>query len=324
MQAYDRLLVEVAGVPGVVGTAAASALPLEGESWVNGLVPEGEAGVGRERQTANYRFVSPAYFATMNTPVLQGRTFSDADRKQRVMILSDRAARVLWPGENPIGKRIMPWGDDKWEVIGTAADVRTSSLEKEGSLVAYLPIWAFAPVQGVLVVRTTGDPAVATTAVRTAVRRAAPSAIVPNVRTMEQVVESSVAARRFQLGLLALFALMALVTASVGIYGVMAQSLANRTREIGVRMALGARPWDVHRLALREGLVPVSLGLALGVAGSLALGKAIRSLLFEVQPGDPRTILGVGLLLGAVAVVACAVPARRATNAGVSEMLREE
>jgi predicted permease len=324
MQAYDRLMAEVTGVPGVVSSAAASALPLEGESWVNGLVPEGEAGVGRERQTANYRFVSPTYFATMNTPIRRGRTFSDADRKQRVIIISERAARVLWPGENPVGKRIMPWGDDKWEVIGTAADVRTSSLEKEGSLVAYLPIWAFPPVQGALVVRTAGDAGVVTSAVRAAIRRVEPSAIVPNVRTMEQVVESSVAARRFQLGLLAVFAVMALVTASVGIYGVMAQSLASRTREIGVRMALGARPWDVHRLVLREGLAPVALGLVLGVAGSLALGRLIQNLLFEVRSGDPRTILGVGLLLGAVAVVACVIPARRATMDEVSDMLRME
>jgi ABC-type antimicrobial peptide transport system permease subunit len=141
---------------------------------------------------------------------------------------------------------------------------------------------------------------------------------------MAQVVSAATAERRFQLGLLGLFAAMALVTASVGIYGVIAQSLASRTGEIGVRMALGARPADVHRLVLREGLTPVAAGLVVGIAASLALGRGIESLLFEVGPGDPLTIGAVAALLGAVAVVACAIPARRATTAGVAAMLRFE
>jgi putative ABC transport system permease protein len=141
---------------------------------------------------------------------------------------------------------------------------------------------------------------------------------------MSEVVSNTVAARRFQLGLLALFALLALVTASVGIYGVIAQSLASRTREIGVRMALGARPWDVHRLVLREGLTPVALGLVAGVAASVAAGKGIQSLLFEVKPSDPGTIFGVGVMLGIVAVIACVIPARRVTTARVTTLLRTE
>jgi hypothetical protein len=163
------------------------------------------------------------------------------------------AARTLWPDESPLGRRVVAGGDGTAEVVGVAADVRTSTLEQEGSFVVYLPSWEYPPSQGVVVVRTSGDPAVVASGVRAAIRRVDASVPVPNVRTMAQVVSSTVAVRRFQLGPFGLFALMAIVTASVGIHGVIAQSLASRTREMGVRMALGARPWDVHRLVLREG-----------------------------------------------------------------------
>ena len=141
---------------------------------------------------------------------------------------------------------------------------------------------------------------------------------------MEQIVSASVAARRFQVVLLIMFAVMALVTASIGIFGVISQSLASRTGEIGVRMALGARPRDVHRLVLGEGLRPVAIGLGIGIAGSLALSRWVESLLFEVRPADPVTLGAVVLILGIVAVVACAMPARRATMTGLAGMLRSE
>jgi putative ABC transport system permease protein len=207
-------------------------------------------------------------------------------------------------------------------VIGIAADVKTSTLEKEGSLVVYLPTWEYPPPQGTILLRTREDPSTVAASVRAVIRRIDPSVPVPNVRTMEQVVSTTVAARRFQLGLLALFALMALVTASVGIYGVISQSLASRVREIGVRMALGARPWDVQRLVLREGLTPVAAGLVVGIVGSIAAGRAVESLLFQVRPSDPATIVAVCALLGAVAVIACAIPARRATASGVAVLMR--
>ena len=168
------------------------------------------------------------------------------------------------------------------------------------------------------------DPGAVAAAVRAALRRVDPSVPVPKVRTMAQVVSAATAARRFQLGLLTLFAVMALVTASVGIYGVIAQSLADRSGEIGTRLALGARAADVYRLVLREGLAPVALGLAVGVAGAVAAGRVIQNLLFEVRPGDPLTIVGVGALLGTVAVVAHAIPARRAAARDPAGVLRLE
>jgi putative ABC transport system permease protein len=268
--------------------------------------------------------VSPGYFSTIGTPLRAGRAFTVDDRSHRVVVLSERAARTLWPGESALGKRVFAGGDGSCEVVGVVADVRTSSLEQEGSLVVYFPSWEYPPSQGSIVVRTSGDPAGAAAAVRSAIRRVDPSVVVPKVRTMADVVSSAVAERRFQLSLLALFALMAVVTASVGIFGVISQSLASRTREIGVRMALGARPWDVHRLVLHEGLTPVACGLVLGALGSLALGRGVETLLFEVRPGDPVTLAAVCMLLGIVAVVACAIPARRATTSGVSVLLRAE
>jgi predicted permease len=275
-----------------------------------------------ERPTANFRFVTPGYFTVVGTPLRAGRSFDVSDRTHRVVVISERTARTLWPGESPLGKQMKAGGDGTAEVIGIAADVKTSTLEKEGSLVVYVPAWENPPPQGVIVVRTAGDPAALATSVRAALRRVDASVAVPNVRTMSQVVSSTVAARRFQLGLLGLFALMALVTASVGIYGVIAQSLASRTREFGVRMALGARSWDVHRLVLHEGLTPVAIGLAVGIAGSVAAGRGVESLLFGVHAGDPLTLIGVVMLLGVVALVACVVPARRVARTGVAEMLR--
>ncbi|MFL5617232.1 MAG: ADOP family duplicated permease [Gemmatimonadaceae bacterium] len=323
-RAYDRMLAEVKSVPGVAGAAVASALPLEGETWVNGVSRAEDAGTDRDHPTANFRFVSPEYFAMMGTPIRGGRGFDESDRTRRTVVLSQRAAQMLWPGESAIGKQVHAGGDGNSEVLGIAADVRTSTLEEEGSLVVYLPVWEYPPTPGAIVVRTGGDPSQVITALRSAIRRVDPSIPVPRVRTMGEVVAKATAARRFQLGLLGLFALMALVTAMVGIYGVIAQSLASRAREIGVRMALGARPWDVHRLVLREGLTPVAFGLLVGIAGAVAAGRAIRSLLFEVQPSDPRTLLGVVAVLGAIAVVACLIPARRAARTGVAAMLRLE
>ena len=324
MQFYDRAVVEVAAVPGVVAAAVASALPLEGETWVNGIARAEDAGASGERPSANFRFVGPGYFAAVGTPLRRGRPIAAGDRGRRVAVVSERAARTLWPGESAVGKRVVAGNDGPAEVVGVAADVRTSTLEEAGSLVVYLPAWEYPPAQGTLVVRTRGDPAAAATAVRAALRRVDASVPVPRVRTMAEVVSAAVAARRFQVGLLALFAVMALVTASVGIYGVISQSVASRTGELGVRMALGARPADVQRLVLREGLGPAALGLAAGAVASLAAGRGIERLLFEVRPGDPLTLAAVAAVLAAVALVACAIPARRAAASGLAAMLRLE
>jgi len=324
-QFYDRALAEVAAVPGVTAVAAASALPLEGEVFINAVQRAEDGGAGGEPPQANFRFVSPGYFAAVGTPLRRGRAFADGDRTRWVVVVSERVARALWPGQDPLGRRVLA-GDNNppAEVVGVAADVHTSTLESDGSLVIYLPLWEYPPRQGTVVARTGADPGAATAAARAALRRADPLVAVPRVRTMAEVVSAATAARRFQLGLLAIFAAMALLTAGVGIYGVIAQSLAARAGEIGTRLALGARPADVLRLGLGEGLAPVGIGLAAGVAGALAAGRGLQSLLFEVRPADPLTVAGVGAVLGLVAAAAYAIPARRAAAGDPARVLRLE
>ena len=321
----ERAMRELAAIPGVTASAITTAVPLEGDANVDLLSHENDARPAVERPTVSIRYVSPSYFGTVGTTVKRGRAFTDADRGTPVVLLSERAARALWPNEDAIGKRMVPGSNDPTaEVIGLVNDVRTASLEKEGAVTAYLPYWNRGPAEATMLLRSSLDPASLTASARGALRRVDPSVPVAKVRTMEQVVSAAVAVRRFQLALLALFAAMALVAASVGIYGVISQSLASRTREIGVRMSLGAAASDVHRLVLREGLAPVGVGLAIGVAASFAAARAASSLLFEVAPADPVTILVVAALLAAVGAVACLVPARRATSNDLVTMLRTE
>jgi predicted permease len=278
------------------------------------------------RPTASIRYVSPDYFATVGTPVRAGRAFTESDRSHPVVVLSERAAKALWPNESAIGKRIWPGSNDTIsEVIGVVADVRTTSLEQEGTLTAYQPYWARnTPQTSTLLVRTAGDPASLAPAVRRELRALAPTVPVSRIRTMSDIMSAAIAQRRFQLFVLALFATTALVTASVGIYGVVAHSLRRRTSELGVRMALGARPADVQRQVLREGLSPVAVGLAAGLSLSIALGGAVRALLFGVHPNDPVTLAGVAAVLTIVAAVACWVPARRATRMDIVRALRKD
>jgi predicted permease len=324
-QFYARALAEVRAVPGVVTAAAVTALPLEGETWVNSMTREHDPRPAEKWPTTNVRFVSPGYFAAVGTAIRRGRPIAEDDRGRRVGVISERAARTLWPNEDAIGKRLRVGTEGgAIEVVGIATDVHTSTLEQEGSLIAYLPLWEFPPWRGTVVARTAGDAAASGAALRSALRRVDVAVPVLKVRTMAQVVSSAVAARRFQLVLLMLFAVMALVTASVGIYGVISQSLAARTGELGIRMALGARPADVHHLVLREGLTPVGVGLVAGVAASFAVGRAIESLLFGVTSGDPLTIVIVAVILGGVAIAACVIPTRRATRVGTAAMLRLE
>ena len=323
-QFYDQVVGDLTGVPGISGAAVTSALPLEGDTWVDYIAREADTGVEQEAPPVNVRFVSPEYFATMGTTLLEGRGLGAADRDRPVTVISERAARLLWPDRSPIGELARVGERQGLEVVGVVANVPTSALEEERSLVAYLPIWEAYPLQATLTVRTVADPPAVTATVRSVVRAVDATVPLTRVRTMEQVVSASVATRLFQLGLLILFAGMALVTASIGIYGVISQSLASRSGDIGVRMALGARPVDVRRLIIREGLTPVALGLGAGIAVALAGGRLIEGLLFGVRPSDPLTLLSVCALLGTVALVACAIPALRATRADLTTLLRFE
>lgn len=320
-----RAMTELSALPGVTAAGVTNTLPLEGEGWVDGLRRESDpantTGADHEVLDADFRFVSPNFFDLLRVAVLHGRTFTEADRGQKLVILSANAARALWPKENAVGKRIFAGSDTLSEVIGVVADVRTTGIESDASPTVYRPYWDVG-YSNVFLIRTTGDPTNIAASARAALRRVSASVPVSNVRTIGQVVSASVARRRFELVLVGLFALIALVTASVGIYGIISHSLGLRTGEISIRMALGARAANVHALVLREVLAPVGAGLVVGFLASTLVGRAIAGLLFEVQPTDSETFLAVAVILASVAVVAAWAPARRATRIDPVEALR--
>lgn len=325
-QFYTRVLDRLRTVPGVVVVATTTSLPLSGESQVNTLSLEHDTRPVMERALVNIRTVSIGYFSAIGTPVRLGRTFSEADRGQHVAILSASAARSLGVG-NVIGQRIIA-GDNgpATEVIGVAADVPTSSLEAQSSPIVYTPSWNMdirLPPASILM-RTSVDPNTIANAARAAIHQADRAVPITKVRTLEDIISASVAERRFELVLLAVFAFSGLVTASIGIYGTMTYAVQRRTNEVAVRMVLGAHASDIHALILRDGLTPVAIGIAAGIVASLVLGRVFATLLFEVRPSDPITIVGVAVLLSAVATAACYLPSRRAAAADPAVSLRVE
>jgi putative ABC transport system permease protein len=323
---FDDALARVRELPGVVSAGLITSMPLNGENNVNMLTVEGDPKPIIERPIANYRYISPEYFRTIGIPLRRGRLPAENDRGRNVALLSERAARRLWQQDNPIGKRIH-MGDESnpvAEVIGVVADIRATTLQSDPVLMAYFPYWQRPPVSASVVVRTAGDPRAMASGLRAKIWSVDPEVPVPELLTMERLVSDSVSQRRFQMTLVLAFAGAALLLASLGIYGVVSYSVARRTNEMGIRMALGARSGDLHRLVVIQGLKPVLLGLTAGVAGALALGRVLRSLLFEVSATDPVTIVGVVALLAAVAVAACVIPAVRATRVDPMVALRWE
>jgi putative ABC transport system permease protein len=279
-----------------------------------------------ERPLADIREVNPDYFRTMGIPLRTGRIFDEADRKRQVSLVSALTAERFWPGQNPIGKRFQIGGEKSAyiEVSGVVGDVRGASLNSIPALTVYIPYWQRFYNEGSLAVKITANPASAASAIRTVIRQIDPEMPVPAFRTMEDIVAESVAQRRFQMSLVLLFAVAATLLASLGIYGVVSYSVAQRTNEMGIRLALGARPGSIAGLVLRQGLLPVAAGLAAGVAASLALGRILGSLLFGVSAWDPITIGLVVALLSAVALAATYLPAHRATHVDPVTALRYE
>jgi putative ABC transport system permease protein len=243
-----------------------------------------------------------------------------------VGLLSVVTAGRLWPGENPIGKRFRMGAEDSplIDVAGVVGDVRGVSLNQAPSLTVYVPYWQRFQNQASLAVRTSNEPLAASSAIRAAIRQVDRELPVPAFRTMEEIVAESVAQRRFQMSLVLLFAAAALLLASLGIYGVVSYSVAQRTNEMGIRMALGAQPGNIRRMVLGQSLLPVCAGLVAGVVASVVLGRVLGSLLFGVSAWDPVTISGVLTLLIAVAVTATLPPVRRATRVDPASALRYE
>jgi predicted permease len=313
-------------LPGVSAIGVSNLLPLAGEGSNNMVNLDGDTTPEMERPIVDFRFINEDFFRAMGIPIVQGRAVEPGDRGRYVSVISEAAARRIWPGQNALGKRYH-LGDPSapaLEVIGVAGDVPAGSLQKHPNPTVYVPYWQRDRSLMSLIVRTSMDPASIAGAVRAEIRRLDPEMPVPQFRSMDEIVSASVAQRRFQLTLVLLFAAIALGLASLGIYGVVSYSVAQRRGELGIRMALGATGSDLRSLVLRQGLAPVVIGLAAGLAGALAIGRVLSGLLFGVSSTDPLTMAVVAAVLLAVGAAACYVPALRATRSDPLVALRYE
>jgi predicted permease len=328
---FRRVQEEMAALPGVRQLAYSTFLPLIGPGEGGPAIPEGaeKLPVG-ERPFFAWHRVGSEYFAAIGTPMLAGKAFEEGE-SDLAAVVSQTAAQRLWPRENPIGKKFRLGGDptkSHWfRVAGVLADGRFGGLDQEPLQSIYLPYWQvnWRPISELkLVVRTSMEPKAIAAAVREKVRNVDRDVAVGEVRQMTRALSDSVARRRFQAMMLAAFALIALMLAATGIYGVVAYNVAQRRAEMGMRMALGARPRDVTLLMIRQGMKPVSIGLAAGLACAAVLTRFIASLLFEVRPLDSLTFATVPALLSIIGVLACYLPARQAGEIDPMVMLRLE
>lgn len=330
---YAELVRRVEALPGVNSAAVANWIPLVKQGDSSGIAIEGQpAPAPGQNPSVVTRVVSPHYFQTMGIELLRGRQLTEQDRADapRVIVISETMARKFWPGEEPLGKRVtmggpagapVPW----LEVVGVVKDVRQFELTAEPKPQMYVPFEQpvfFRPSH--LIVKTEVEPGGLASAVRKTVWEIDKDQPVSNISTMKEVLSESISRQRFSMLLLGIFAAVALVLAAVGIYGVMSYSVAQRTHEIGIRMALGAQRSDVLKLAVGQGLKLVLVGVALGLAAAFVLTRVMSSLLFGVSATDPATLAIISLVLIGVALFASYIPARRATKVDPMVALRYE
>ncbi|HEX8882754.1 MAG TPA: ADOP family duplicated permease, partial [Candidatus Acidoferrum sp.] len=321
----DRLMERLKTLPGVQSVAAASTLPLSGESdWDTFLIADGATADWTKASAADWRGVSADFFETLHIPLMSGREFTPADEiNQNTLIINEAMARKFWPKKDPIGDTILNRDNrNPLEIIGIVGDVKGAGLSAQAKPEMYTPLRGF--WRAFLVVRTNQEPLKMASAVRREIAALDSGVPVYQVATMDQLLSASVATQRFNLFLLVLFAALALGLAAVGISGVLGFGVSQRTREIGIRLALDAHPREVLRLVVRQGMQLVGAGILLGIAGALALTRLMAGLLYSVSPTDPATFIVVSVLLALVALIACYVPARRAMRVDPMAALRAE
>jgi putative ABC transport system permease protein len=331
---YESLLPRVASLPGVVAAGAAWEAPLAGGLTATNIEVEGWINSGDAPPIVDVQAVTPGYFDAMGIRVLEGRAFEERDGLDAlpVAMVSEALAREYWSGQSALGGRIrLDWDEQPFaEVVGIVPEVRHEGLDRPAARGTLYLVYGQTPLTWgrlrslTLTVRTSIEPTSLVGAIRSELQALDPSVPLYRVRTMEQAVADDTATQRFSMLLQVLFALVALSLAAVGLYGVLAFTVTRRTAEIGVRMALGAERSDVLRMIVRQGMAIVAVALAVGVAGALASGRLLASLLFGVSPADPVTYTTVVGVLLVVALVACWIPARRASGVDPAEALRAE
>jgi putative ABC transport system permease protein len=323
---FEQLETRVAGLPGVEAVGLITDLPLSGEARDMPYRVEGRPATS-DIAFVDFRRVNKNYFSAMRIPLRRGRNFTEQEVRQsdKAIVVSQAFVDSVFPNEEALGKRLIIWSgirNEPYEIIGIVGDTRYQSLQGEPSATMYVPTRELLFVN--LVIRTQGDPLSLVGGVRKEVNALDPDQPIAAIRPMTEWVAMSAAGARYRTTLLGLFALLAMILAATGIYGVMSYSVAQRTQEIGVRMALGARPLDVLKLVVRQGMMLALIGVIVGLAGALALTRVMSSLLFGVTERDPITFVAVAALLIVVAFISCFVPAHRATRVDPLIALRYE
>jgi predicted permease len=324
----NAILQRVRAIPGVQSAALTAALPMSRDGDYDGFLIDGRAVPPSGNEAQTYRIgVSPGYFKTVGIPLVYGRDFAITDDSTSlpVGIVDVTIANRYWKGAEALGKRIRATGTPTWfTIIGVVGMVRDGdpALPPEPHLYQSIPQVGDNPLS--LAIRTTGSSASVISTVRRVVAEVEPAIPLDDVKSLSNIIDQTFATRRLTKLLLGGFALVALLLAAVGIYGVMSLHVANRSREFGIRLAIGADPRALVRLVLGEGAVLAALGVVLGIAGAVALTRSLASLLYDVSPTDPSVLLALPLLLAAIALAACYVPARRAARSDPLSALRAD
>ncbi len=331
VSAYNQMVERIEALPGVQSAGLTSVLPLSGNFDGRGLAVEDYPKPRGEELDVDLYITTPGYLRTMAIPLLKGRALTEQDVEDvlQVALINETMARELWPDQTPIGKRIKFPGSERnpqpWRtIVGVMGDVKQYGLDRKDPMQIYLPEAQFPTSFMSLVVRTSVDPKTMIAAVRNEIQSVDKDQAVYNITTLDQLLADSISLRRFSMILLIIFAALALTLAGVGIYGVISYSVTQRTHEIGVRMALGASRRDIIKLVVGQGMTLTLAGVAAGLAASFALTRVLESLLFAVSETDLATFILIPAILTAVALAACAVPARRATKVDPMVALRYE